>query len=558
MKSILTSSLVAVLSLAAFAPSFAQTKDDAVRKTLNERYESASADFRKLLVAQPNSPELYFFCGDNYYYWGKQENDNATQDSAMAIYRRGIEMAPTNPLNYVGLGRSAWQKGDESMATNQFTKAIEIMNTKSNKVDKAVQQLAYLKMAETLTQSEKKKLSDAYNYINLAMKLNDKNPEVYVQLGDYHSENDGIDLSNAIRYYNQAYGMDPTNTRVLLRKGQLYVKVKSWDDGLKYFNDAIAADPNFAPAYREKAELLYLAARYPQAVESYGKYLELNNSCRVGQRYASFIFLTKDYPKAITELEKWMPCNTENTVLYRLLGYAYYETGNGEKGMNYINEFFTRAQKVGKPTILPSDYAYKGKLLSKMGQDSLAVLEIEKAINMEAGYPEGYGEIAMIYSKLKNNAKAAEWFQRKIDNIKGTPLDYFMLGQSHYFAKNYVAADTAFAMTTKDYIDGFFWRGRSQKNMDNQEAPVGLAKPYYESYIKAIGSDPAKIEANKKNLIESYSYLGVLYAKQDNLLCAKSAWMKVQELDPANATAKQILEDKAVKDLTGEPCILIQ
>ncbi|MDZ4751446.1 MAG: tetratricopeptide repeat protein [Flavobacteriales bacterium] len=550
------STFVFLLSSAFAFSSFGQSKEEAIRKTLNERYESASFDFRNLLIAQPTNGELYFFCGDNYYYWGKQESDNLTQDSAMAIFRRGIEVAPTNPMNYVGLGRSAWQKGDEAMATNQFNKAIEIMNAKSNKVDKAVQQVAYLKMAETLIQSEKKKLSDAYNYINLALKLNDKNPEVYIQLGDYHSENDGIDLSNAIRYYNQSASIDPTNTRVLLRKGQLYVKVKSWDDGLNNFNAAIAADPNFAPAHREKAELIYLAGRYKQAVESYAKYLELNNSCRVGQRYASFIFLTKDYAKAITELEKWLPCNRDNTVLYRLLGYANHEVGMSDVAMKNMNEFFVRAEKNKSPKIIGSDYAYKGKILSKMGQDSLAVVEIEKAIAMEGGYPEGYGEIAMIYSKLKNNGKAAEWFQRKIDKTTGTEIDYFLLGQSHYFNKNYAAADTAFAMTTKAYVDGFFWRGRANKNLDNQENPIGLAKPYYEEYIKAISGDPAKIEPNRKNLIESYSYLGVLYAKQDNLLCAKAAWMKVQELDPENITANQVLEDKEVIGLTGVPCDL--
>jgi len=83
----------------------AQTRESAVVKTMNERYELASAEFKTLIAAAPTNGDLYFFAGDNYFYWGEL-------DSAEAIFRKGQEMAPLNPLNYVGLGRIAWFKNN--------------------------------------------------------------------------------------------------------------------------------------------------------------------------------------------------------------------------------------------------------------------------------------------------------------------------------------------------------------------------------------------------------------------------------------------------------------
>lgn len=531
--------------------SIAQTKEDAIRKTLNERYESAESDLKELIAREPANGDNYHAAGDNYLYWGEM-------DKAEAMYRKGMEVAPTNPSNYAGLGRVAWINKNEAVTTAQFAKAAEIMAARSNKVPKPLQQLTYLKMAEVYLQSEKKNLEKALEYINSALNLGPENPEVYIQLGDYYSVRDGVNQSDAIMQYNKALEKDPKYTRALLRKGMTYVKIKAWDDGLNYYNEAIASDPTYAPAYREKAELLYQAVRYPQAIEAYGKYLELNNSCRVQQRYASFVFLTKDYKKAVAELEKALPCDNKNTILYRLLGYAYYETGDYAKSTENMDKFLTMAKAAGKPTILGSDYGYQGKLLSKSGQDSLAVLKIQEAIALDPEYLDGYGEIATIYQKQKKYDKAAEFYQLKIEKSKEPAmLDYYYLGTCRYSNKEYTAADAAFEKAEKKYPDATFWRGRANNRMEvDLEKPVGLGKPFYEAYIQKIGAEAKAIETNKKNLVESYSYLGFFNFTQKNYDCAKAGYNKVIELDAANEKAKIALQDKDIMAAPGT-CVLI-
>jgi tetratricopeptide (TPR) repeat protein len=534
--------LMAVFSI----NSVAQTKDDAIRKTLNERYESAETDFQELIAREPANGELYHAAGDNYFYWGEIEKSEA-------MFRKGIEMAPNNPLNYAGLGRVAWYNNNEAVNVAQFEKATTIMNTRSNKVPKPLQQLTYLKMAEVYLQSEKKNLAKALEFINLALNLDDKNPEVYVQLGEYYGERDGMNLSSAITEFNNALNIDPKYVRALVRKGMLYVKIKSTNEALDYFNQAIAIDPTFAPVYREKAELLYGVKRYDEAVENYKKYLELNNNCRVHQRYATFIFLTKKYQESIDEMEKALPCNPDNTILYRILGYANYEVGNYARGQEMLDKYFAMAKAKGKPRINGEDYSYKGKILSKLGQDSLAVLAFEEGILADTSYLEGYADAAAVYSKLKKYDKASAYYKMKIEKSKDVkPLDYYYLGTSSYYNKDFVGADAAFANCTKTYNDAIFWRGRTNNRMEvDLNAPTGLGKPFYEEYIRAVATTPESIATNKKNLIESYSYLGFFYYSQKNYDCAKVAYTKVMELDPVNEKAKIVLEYKEVIESPG-------
>lgn len=527
----------------------AQTLQEAVRKTMNERYEAAEADLQQLITTTP-AAETFFYAGDNYFYWGEPEK-------ALEMFEKAISSAPNNPLGYVGVGRMAMAAGETTKADAQFGKAVEIMNTKQNKVDKSIQQLAYMKMAESLVQADKK-LDVAMGYLTTAQKMNETNPEVFVQWGDYYAQKDGVNLSNALAQYEKALQLDPKYTRSLLREGQLYVKVKNWDVALTYFDKAIAADPNFAPAYREKAELLYAAGRFNPAIESYAKYLELNNNCRVQQRYASFIFLTKDYKKAIEQVEKAKPCDPSNPIMYRVLGYSYFETGDFAKALENMNLFFEMAEKRGKPTPAGTDYAYLGKSLWKTGQDSLGIEKLKLAIEKDSSYKDGYSDIAAIYYKMKRYDKAAEFYQKKVDSQKeNAPLDNYYLGQARYFNKEYALSDAAFEKAAVKYADAHFWRGRCNSRIDDQEKPTGLAKPHFETFVLKVGTDSKAIETNKKNLIETYSYLGFYYYSLGNFDCSRAAWNKVAELDAANEKAKLALADKDIAAAPGT-CILIE
>jgi tetratricopeptide (TPR) repeat protein len=245
--------------------------------------------------------------------------------------------------------------------------------------------------------------------------------------------------------------------------------------------------------------------------------------------------------------------------MYRVLGYTCYETGDYAKGLEYINTYFNMAKTHGRVKVSGSDYGQKGKLLSKSGQDSLAVEVLKQAIQEDPTYIDGYNDVASILTKQKKYGEAASYYQMKIERSEApAPLDYYYLGQSRYYNKEYQLADTAFALAASKYPDANFWRGRCNNRMEaNPDQPIaGLAKPHHEKFIRLVGADPRSIEANKKNLIEAYNYLGVYYSINKNYDCSKAAFSKTLELDAANKIATTLNADENLVKATGT-CELI-
>ena len=116
----------------------------------------------------------------------------------------------------------------------------------------------------------------------------------------------------------------------------------------------------------------------------------------------------------------------------------------------------------------------------------------------------------------------------------------------YYFNKDYVDADTSFAMLVlakPDLAVGYQWRATVNASMD-PTSEKGLAKPFYEKLLTLIESDTAKY---KKEIVEAYSYLGYYYYLQNDIPTAKSYFQKVLVLDPENPQAKE-----AVKKLGHE------
>jgi len=106
---------------------------------------------------------------------------------------------------------------------------------------------------------------------------------------------------------------------------------------------------------------------------------------------------------------------------------------------------------------------------------------------------------------------------------------------------NYAKADTALTILVQrvpDLAVAYFWRARVNTNFD-PESKLGLAKPFYEQFIERASKDSIKF---KKELIESYQYLGYYYYLQEDNVKSKSYWQEVLLLDPENKQAIDVIK----------------
>ena len=519
------------------ASAFSQTLKDAIRLTDNEQFQKAGSALQKLIQAEPTNGDYYFYYGENYF-------KNEEVDSAAMMYKKGADVNATNGINYVGLGKIALAKGNTADAKAHFFKAKTLSNNKNATI--------LTKIAEAYLSVEPKNVEEAMKELNLAMKLDPKNVETLLIMGDAHLENttDPNSGANAIKHYDKAVELDKKSAKGYLRSGKLWVRARNWNLALEQFKKAIETEPNFAPAYRERAELYFRAGKYSEAVADYEKYLELNNDPAARVRYAQFLYLAKQYAKSIEEINKIQQKDSSNVVLFRIMGYNLYETKDYPKGLRYMNSFFDKAKAKGTK-IIADDYIYLGKLQSGAGQDSIAILSLQKGLEMDTARSEIYGEIGVVHMKRKKYKEATEAIEKKIARGKDVNInDYNYLGKSYYILKDYVKADSAFSNVIRMYPTlplGWLWRAKSNSALD-PETKEGRAKPYYEKYILLAQSDVAK---NKKDLVEAYEYLGFYYFQNKEYACSKAAFEKLKEIDPANEKAKKALGDPNVTKATG-------
>ncbi len=526
-----TKNLVA-LALLVSSTSFGQTLKEAIQKTDNERFADADTDFRKLIAAEPANGCYQFYFGENFYERGEL-------DSAKVHWTQALKVDQAAPLSYVGAGKTLWINGDAAGAKTQFAKATSMTKNKNAEVLRAI--------AETYITSETKNLDEAITLLELAIKLDPRNEDGHLLMGDALYLKTPTDGSPAIKSYNKVLEINPKSPRGIVRTAKLYQRAKNFELADQKYKEAQAIDPTYAPAYRENAELYMMFKQSEKAIANWKKYLELNNSTEARFRYATAMFVGKQYCDAITEFENVEKAGLTNFYLERMKAYSLIEcttlADGPTKGIELLNHYFTI---VPSDKILYTDYKYKGTAYSKLGQDSLAILELEKASALDSKVAVDLApEIAKLYMKAKKYDKAIEYYTLKEKSIALTPGEYLDLGKAYFVGpKNYALADSAFAKlnaVSSTYAAGFFWRARSTYQLDNNKTYA--AKPYYEKVVELVKVEDRASNSYKAIFVEAAKYLGDYYVTSPakDPVKAKEYWTMVNTVDPTDKQAKDYL-----------------
>jgi len=536
--------MVFVLSLAFGAVAYGQTLEEAIKKTDNERYELAEQDFKSLIAKEPTKADYHFYYGQNFL---KHEN----LESAITEWQKSATVDPASAIGMVGKGKALWYLGDTAAARQQFIAACKATKHKNAEVMRQA--------GATYTYAPVKNLNAAIAILTDAIKIDPKNIEGYLILGDALLEKTPSNGSPAIAQYNKALEIDPKNCKGIVRKAQLYQRSEAYEEANGLYKDAQALDPTYAPAYRANAELNMLFNQYKSAVENWKKYLELNNSTDARYRFATALYSGKKYCEAITELESLHESGFTNLYTLRMLSYSLYECNPdanieiNKKGLAESDKFFAM---VPKNKIISLDYKYRGMHYTKMGNDSLAIVELVKAMELDSSKrTEIAGEIGKMYMKVKNYEQGIAYYLIKQDG-KAANLDateYYELGRAYYFGpKNYALADSAFkqlAIQAPEYGMSHLWRARANYKLDNANV-LYLAKPHYEKYLEVITEEEKASGSQKAMQIEAAKYLGDYYVNSKegkDYAKAKIYWKMVETLDPADKQAKAFFASPAGK-----------
>ncbi|MBT9394063.1 tetratricopeptide repeat protein [Hymenobacter sp. NST-14] len=517
--------LLAALSVSGSA---ALAQSTGVQKSLElERYNEA----RATLLRQGQSNETSFQLGRLYQM-------REMPDSA-AYYFNRVTLDKKEPMTMIAAGRAALAQGKAAEAQIQFDNAVKASKGKDLDV--------YTMIAQAYAESNIKDISKALEYVKageaLAAKSGKDNPALMIARGDIYqkSESGGGEAMNS---YERATMADPNNVQAYVRKGQLNLRARTYNQAKENFDKAISLDPNYAPAYNSLAETYYFAGRYDDALAQFQKYSSLaEKSSDTMAKNASFLYLTKKYPEAMVEIDKILAQDPNNLTMNRLKAYSLYEMGQNDAAVAAMQKYMDVAKAQDK--MITEDNVYYGKMLIKGGKTAEGAAMIEAAIKADPKKAaELQNELAQAYLAAKDYPKAISTYRaRMAANNGGELTDKVYLARAYELNEQYMPADSLYGIITKErpeYIPGYQMRARANANMD-KDSKKGLAKPYYEEYIKMVKASETP-DKYTSGLVEANKYLGYYYYQLGDKTTSLPYWQQALALKPEDEQAKTAIE----------------
>jgi lipopolysaccharide biosynthesis regulator YciM len=513
------------------------------------------------LSQKASDPIVFFTLGKIYQI----EN---SLDSANIYFEKIVTGYSGSPLSLLGQTIIDFNNKKETENSN-FSKA-----EKSATSSKDLYALTQIAIARYIT-------GDTVNWeksLEMANNIDRKYVKAYIIAGDILTaiaESAGIseDYGKISGRYEQALYYAPTNVEAKTKLSNIYLIARNFSGAELALTEVLTIDSSYIPALKAMGELEYMIGKYSQASYYFGKYMAVAEYTQKDiSKYINILYFNKEYAKSHDLISQNLVNDPDNPVLLRLKGYTSYELKKYKVGLEAMTKFFLLRSNISSDKIIFTDYEYYGKLLSRNGEDSLAVQSLNKALAMDSTKVYLYEDVAKSYEKLKKYNQAISSYDKLIANSKNvSPGIYFnkglalnflasdtMISQDSLKVKNYILeADTAFGnvcnLSPNSHL-GFLYRARMQSKLD-PESVAGLAKPYYENALTIIESKNDSIKY-KNEILEIYRYLGYYYYLQyqsenesKNTLMAASHkkssiqyWQMILAFEPKDKIALQALK----------------
>ncbi len=511
----------------------AQTIEEGRDFLYYEKYISAKNVFQKLVDANPNNVDAVYWLGQTLL----APQDDKDIAGAKALYQKALAANSNSGLLTAGMGHIALLEGNAADARSRFETAISLSGGKNIAVLNAVgfaNADFYSKLGDGGYAIEKLKQAIALKGM--------KDPDVYANLGDaYRKLADG---GNAQLAYEAALALKPNYARAKYRIGRVYQTQGASQEEIfmKYYNDAIAMDPNYTPVYFTLYQYFY-ENNVPRSAGYLEKYLAAKgtdepNACflRVQITFAQGL-----YQQAVSKADECIAAGGANPYpnLYGIKAYSYYRLGDSINAKTSFDQYFQRQKPV---RIGSRDYETYAKVLLKFpGNESLAGTYIDKAVELdstEAGKVSLLKSVATGFEALKEYKDAADWY-RKILGIKKNPnkVDMYNAGYNYNKGGDYQQSIDIFNMYIQKFPDesfGYYMNAKNQLKLDSLDVSnKGLA-----NYLKVVDmTDLIKDKPGEKDRIKnSLRYLIEFYANvKRNKDSALLFTDKGINLDPADS-----------------------
>ncbi len=482
------------------------------------------------------------------YYLGAialNQGDNAAADT---YFRAGIAANPENPFNYVGKGELALKSGNEKAADDFFKKARDYGKKDAElltEIARAYYNADPVKYAEDITKA-----------IERAKKANKKDPYSLIFQGDVKANEKAAGEAAAL--YENAILFDPENTPAYVKYANVYFSV-SPEFAIKKLEELLALQPNSALAQRELAEKYYQNDQWSKAAVAYGKYIENPNHFTEDKvRYSVLLYYGQLYNESLDLANELLKSDPKNFQLQRIsfLNKAALKDYVGAEKQATI--FFALNDAKNKYT--SNDYSSLGDVLRELDKDSLALIQYEKAIEVNPEKTDLIKQLSSAYNSMKKYDKAAEAYQKLIDSGNYKTNDLYVLAgryMSHGATETDSLKKVAALENAIKYIDMTLERVPDDYRIAQRKARICIVKnnnkpneestACYMTVLSLLEQEPEKKDARKQDYIEAYNQMAGHFILIGDVAKAKENYLKFLELEPENEALRKYIETLKVE-----------
>lgn len=527
----------------------AQDLETAKKAMQDEQLDKAKAILRSLVNDKPND-------GKNYYYLGDIFLMEEQADSARYFFEKGISVKSKGFLNNIGLGQLALDANDVTKAKVFLNKALSEIRKKDYDEQLLVAN-AYLSSSNNLPE-------EAQAIASAIIEKDYTIAEAHNVMGKAYMEQK--DFNEAFSSFRNAISYDDGLLDAKLQMAIITKRGRGYAEAIKACSEILAVSSDYAPAFREIADNYYLwsqrdsankDAHLAKADENFKKYINASdNSVEAQMKYADFLLLSDNYKALEIVANSLKDVKGVNNRIYRYLGYASYQNGNYQGGVDAITKFLGTSSKV-----IGRDYLYLGLShlgLSKDNKENYieGVKNLKEAIKVEPVIAGEFNAIGVdLYRKsmykeaidiLSISAEVKDQPNVSYDNYY-TAYCYYQLGSNNEEngQADLVNADKYFAKTIElnpNISESYFFKARANRYLKTAEA----AQEVFEAYSGFIKSLEDKGELNsvdfKEQEIEAYTSIATYYANKEENNEAIATFKKVLKLDPSNEFAKNTIK----------------
>ena len=533
----------------------------------NEQYEDAEKEFQALITKKPKE-------GPNYYYAAMNLFAKGDSASAINLIEQGGINAPKCRMILVGKGYISLRHGDSKMAENYFQQAQDVKKKRRGEINKEIA-TAYLNQpyateAQTIEFAKKAK-----EYLTMAT----DDFESKLLLGDALMLIDKTDLSLSVQQFIVSGYEEPNDPRPLLREAMVYRRAKNYELSKLRIQQALSKDADYAPAYRQLAEVFNLMEVRDSSIFYFQEYLKRNNNLSARVRFVEALYLNSEFDRTIQEGESLLSeskvSNIYGVIAYAIVGKKEATDEEIKKGLKYFDLYEKDYVSKQNRSLMNRERFFKANLLFRDNQHDAAWRLFEKSLsdtlrsnwNMYDAVKDLYynlgkenqekivslpkndstveGQTAKInFEKAKydayNNAYKALELKRVKNGDSLNLVDLFYEGRClNFMGKNEGALKVYQEIIGQDsnYVSGYYLIATTSALIDPTDS-TGIVTAAYEKWMSRLNEEQQ--EKYKRDIENAYRNMAFFAQKNKDYEKTSYYYGKVLELNPDDAVITDV------------------